>query len=187
MASISLGELQDWLDSGLDRTVASVAMFDKMGASLLASVRQGIQSEKAPDGTPWAQLKAATVRRRGSAHPILRHTNRLYQSITYAHDREHAQVGTNMTYARRHQKGGESKHKAGMRSMYFSLNKKSGKLRLVKKSRSNFVMDARHGDYTVNIPARPYLYNTDKTVPQTWKDPLIKIFLRTLKSAMENR
>lgn len=177
------------LGTGFENATKSVAMFDSMGASLLASVRHNFRAQQAPDGTPWEPLKASTLRRksnkkRGSAAKILRDTNRLYQSLTYQHDSEHAQVGANMKYARIHQHGGVIQRKAGSMPMYFSRNKQDDTLRRVKKGRANLIKQVQRGAYTIPIPARPYLYNADGTVPKAWKDPLVRIFVRSLRAAL---
>lgn len=185
MASISLHQVQALLERGFSNAAKDAGMFNKMGASLLYSVRQNFRAQQAPDGTSWTPLKAATVRRRGSAEPILRRTNRLYQTLTYTHDSEHAQVGANTTYARIHQLGGRIKRKAGSHPMNFSRNNETGAMRLVKGKRANFIMDVDHKAYDIPIPARPYLYNTDGTVPTGWKVPLVRIFVRHLRSALK--
>jgi phage virion morphogenesis protein len=51
------------------------------------------------EGPGWPQLQPATVKRRGSAHPILQVTGGLAASITHGGDRDAAWVGAPKEYA----------------------------------------------------------------------------------------
>lgn len=74
----------------------------EIGAMLLTSTQDRFEKEQAPDGSPWEPLATPVGR------PILRDTVRLYQSLTYAVDRNQVEVGSNVVYARIHQLGGET-------------------------------------------------------------------------------
>lgn len=173
------------LAGGMRRLNARLASIHKdMGSELLVHIRQGFEAEQAPDGTPWQPLAASTVKRRGTAHPILRVKGRLSRLHMQA-NAAGATVGSNLAYARIHQFGGEVQRKAGTVSLYYQMNKRTGGLRMVKKRRANFTMTARHGPYTIRIPARPYLFNEDGSVPETWLQSLQTILQNALHNALK--
>ena len=61
---------------------------------LVASAHTSFERESSPDGTPWAPLSPVTVKRRGSAHPILRVDGDLLRSIIGDWGRDFAEAGT---------------------------------------------------------------------------------------------
>src|SRR5687768_5844860 len=101
-------ELLRWAEAAGDATPAFMGMADDF---LDIEARQ-FASEGGNSGG-WAALAPSTVRRRGSAHPILFESGRLQQSLTGtgAADAvrritsDSLEVGTSVPYARYHQRG----------------------------------------------------------------------------------
>lgn len=70
------------------------------------AAQQAFEDQADPDGgTPWVDLKPATVKRRGEASPILQVRGDLAR-LTSDYGRRYAQVGSNEPYAAIHQFGG---------------------------------------------------------------------------------
>lgn len=63
-----------------------------LAATLEDSVAESFAREGSPKG-PWAPLAKSTVRRRGSARPILQHTGQLRHSVTSDHGPDWALAG----------------------------------------------------------------------------------------------
>lgn len=81
---------------------------DEIGGMLVASVQSRFERAAGPDGAAWPPLSAATLLRRGAGARPLRHTGRLYGSITHRADRRQVEVGSNVIYAAIHQLGGQA-------------------------------------------------------------------------------
>lgn len=108
------GDVQ--LSRDLDRWASAVEdpgpAFEAMADDFLEIEARQFASEGGNSGG-WAPLAPSTVRRRGSAHPILFQTGRLQQSLTSAGARDSVrrvtadslEVGTSVPYARFHQQG----------------------------------------------------------------------------------
>jgi phage virion morphogenesis protein len=65
-----------------------------------------VEENFAEEGRPqWAPLSPVTVRRRGSAHPILQVSGSLAASVVAESDASSATVGSNKVYARVQQEG----------------------------------------------------------------------------------
>lgn len=69
------------------------------------------------EGPGWPQLRPATVKRRGSAHPILQASGGLAASITHGATKDSAWVGTSKKYAAIHQFGGTGNMAPGPRAI----------------------------------------------------------------------
>lgn len=157
----------------------------EMSTTLLTLVQHGIQQEQSPDGTPWEPLKPATVKQRGSAHPILRRSGDLYRSLQPGETSNSAFVGTNWPYARIHQFGGVIKRQARTTTLYFKQYR-DGTVgnRFVRRSQSNFSQSASVGAHEIVMPARPYLFTADGRTPESWQKRMTSIVLRHLKGAV---
>ncbi len=130
----------------------------RLGEYLQASVQGRFKTQTAPDGTPWAPLKSATVKRKKyNADKILTLRGYLRGSIRWQPlDERTVQVGTNMEYAAIHQFGGEVQHPARQATVrYRSV---AGRVlfagRKHKRATEKQVTIPAH---TVNMPARPFL------------------------------
>lgn len=149
-----------------------------IGGYLVSATHQRFISETGPDGKPWRPLRPATLRKRrrgrgNSGTPaILRDQGHLYQSITYQLSGDEIVVGSNLEYARIHQFGGTIKRQGGRRTATFrTANKGAGKdgagsrLRFASKRskyKRKFEKSFEVPDYTITIPARPYLGLNDE-------------------------
>lgn len=76
-------------------------IMEDIGAGLGNLTEDAFQAE----GPGWPQLRPATVKKRGSAHPILQVDGQLAASITHGGDRNSAWVGASKVYAAVHQFG----------------------------------------------------------------------------------
>ena len=70
-------------------------IMEDIGAALGNLTEDAFQAE----GPGWPQLKQSTVKKRGSAHPILQDDRLLAGSITHGGDRNSAWVGASKIYA----------------------------------------------------------------------------------------
>ncbi len=156
----------------------------EMSVTLLTLIQQGIQREQSPDGTPWESLKPATVKQRGSAHPILRRRGYLYRSLTPGTTANSAFVGTNWPYAAAHQFGARIKRTGGTATLYFRQDKR-GRVgnRFVKRRLSNVTRQAHVGPYEIVIPARAFLFTEAGRVPAPWQERCRNIVLRHLEAS----
>jgi len=87
---------------GGDMTPVSRAL-----AGVLADIpERAFMNQADPEtGEPWAPLSPTTVKRRGSATPILQVTGILASSFQAEHGPDYARVTTNVPYAPTHQGG----------------------------------------------------------------------------------
>lgn len=79
--------------------------FTKIGRDLVKETLRRMDDERTPDGHVWQALAPATVKRRGSAHPILEVSRALKGSISFVASNDGLAVGTNIIYGPTHQLG----------------------------------------------------------------------------------
>lgn len=127
------------------------------------------QTEQAffDEGPGWSQLAPSTVKRRGTAHPILQDSNALVRSISSESSAERAVVGANTPYAAIHQFGGTIKRKGQSGTVRLRTDSQGGLLRQAEHQNLAVFAKANHkryversyqsADYEINIPARPFL------------------------------
>lgn len=136
--------------------------YEDVGNLLVASVGRRFRAQRAPDGTPWAPLKPATIKarkKRGRAKiAILRETGRMAGSVNYQATNDEARIGSPDERAALHQLGGTIDMPARSAKVY-RRKLKNGTVgrRFVKKSKANHVTDAKIGAHRITIPARPFL------------------------------
>lgn len=143
-----------------------------LGAEYQLLVQEGFEAEKSPAGAPWQPLAPATVRRRKSAHPILRVSGRLARTHVKA-SAEGAVVGSNLVYAAIHQYGGEIQRKEGQIKLHFRKLRKGprkGRTLFARPDKAEYGMAARA--HVIRIPARPWLFEADGSVPAPWMQRL---------------
>lgn len=138
---------------------------------LMASIANEllVQTERAFDdeGPGWPQLKPSTVKRRGSAHPILEVSNALALSVTPNSGENYALISSNKDYAAIHQFGGTIKRKGKAGSVRLQTDAKGNLLRqrkhknlavFAKQDHEHYTERNYQGkDYSIEIPARPFL------------------------------
>lgn len=145
-------------------------------------VQEGFEREASPAGTPWQQLAPATVRRRKSAHPILRVSGRLARTHVKA-SADCAIVGSNLVYAAIHQYGGEIKRKDGQIKLHFRKVRRGplkGRALFARPDRADYGMAARA--HVIRIPARPWLFEADGTIPAAWMQRLETCLIKSLEA-----
>lgn len=128
----------------------------QIGAALETSARGRItETNIGPDGVAWPPSERAT--REGNQ--TLEETGRLRDSIEAQVSGDELVVGSNVTYARIHQLGGERKVAARRQDLFFSFDFGADQFRpgFRSKGRSNFARTVDIGAHTVTMPARPYL------------------------------
>ena len=174
--TITCGKTTATLASGMQRFVGRLAQVHAvLGQEYQLLVQQGFEAERSPSGTPWQELATATVKKRGSSHPILRVSGRLARTHLRA-NAQAAVVGSNLAYAAIHQFGGVIQHKGGSVKLHFKKFKRGprkGKVRFSKAGKASYGMQASVAPYSVRIPARPWLFSPDGSVPEAWKQKLL--------------
>ena len=128
------------LQAGRDLTPAMRAV----GEHLLNTTRERFRDEEAPDGTPWAELSAVTLKRkRRNVDKILTERGYLSGTIAYRIGGDFVEIGSSRVYASTHQFGAAKGEFGGVRT---SLPGRS------------FFTPIPWGD----IPARPFLGVSDE-------------------------
>lgn len=156
-----------------------------LGQEYQLLVQQAFEAEQSPAGRSWQALAPATVKKRGSGHPILRVSGRLARAHLRA-DATQAVVGSNLPYAAIHQYGGEIKRKGGTLQLHFKKFKRGprkGKILFSKAGKATYGMKAQTGPYSIHIPARPWLFNPDGSIPSAWQERLTAIVTKYLGDA----
>ena len=156
------------LSAGLSRFEAKKPhIYREIGQSLLVSIRQGFEVERSPDGEAWEPLKPATVRqRKGDAHP---------DSVI---------VGTNLVYAAVHQFGAVINRAAGATKLHFrriSRGKNKGQVRFAKANDKRAKFGMATAAHVIRIPARPYLFQRDGDIPDSWKAAIVGIVMKHME------
>lgn len=130
----------------------------RLGEYLQDSTKDRFKSQTAPDGTPWAPLKRATVKRKKyNPDKILTLRGYLRGGIRWqALDDNSVQVGSNLEYAAIHQDGGDVQQPARQATVrYRSV---AGRVlfagRKHKRATEKQVTIPAH---TIHMPARPFL------------------------------
>lgn len=153
-----------------------------LGAEYQLLVQEGFEAEKSPAGAPWQPLAPATVRRRKSAHPILRVKGRLARTHVRA-SADCAVVGSNLVYAAIHQYGGEIRREGGKIKLHFKKFKRGprkGRTLLARQDKADYGMAARA--HVIRIPARPWLFEADGSIPTPWMQRLETCLINFLEA-----
>ena len=158
----------------------------ELGQEYQLLVQQGFEAEQSPAGAPWQALAPATVKKRArkgrGAHPILRISGRLARTHLRANAQE-AVVGSNLPYAAVHQYGGEIKRKGGTLKLHFrkfQRGPRRGKTLFSRAGKATYGMRAAVGPYSIRIPARPWLFDPDGSIPPAWEQRLTAIVVKHL-------
>lgn len=153
-------------DSPILRILKSLSDFEERKADLFdtvgSTVVEGIRSRwKGGEGLEGKWPLSIRVMRKGGT--TLRDTSRLMDSVTYNVLPDGVEIGTDVVYGAIHHFGGEIKHEARSRTLFFRQNQRTGQVgnRFVRKSRSNFAQESMGRAYSVNVPRRPWLGITE--------------------------
>ena len=147
----------------LDRMSRPRPFYEAAGDLLQASTFDRFDTETAPDGTPWAPLKPATIRARlsrgRSQIMILREQGRLRGSIFRRIDDEGAIIGSEVPYAAIHQFGGtiDMSARAGTIFRRRFADGSLGRRFAKRENKTSVGTEVAIGAYRITIPARPFL------------------------------
>lgn len=149
----------DQVKTYLHRLLARLTDTAPLMAGVSQEMLRQVEYRFEVEGPGWPQLKPATVKRRGSAHPILQVIGALARSFTGDSGKDFAEAGTNDIRAPIHQFGGTIQIPARSQQAYFHQNKKTGEVgnRFVKKHKSNFAQRVTLPAYEITMPARPMI------------------------------
>lgn len=79
-----------------------------IGELLLRSTRERFDTERSPEGVPWAPLSEATKRRkRHNRDKVLTERGYLRGGLNFRHGRDYVEIGSDRIYASTHQFGAE--------------------------------------------------------------------------------
>ncbi len=139
------------------------AVFDEIGAMLVATVARRFETGTGPDGKKWPPSKRAG---RDGGQTLVK-SGRLGSSVTHRVDATGVDVGTNVIYAAIHQFGGTIKQKARRQTLAFRRVKTasgayvmrfaSRKSTRARKAGTVRVAFAEIGAREIAMPARPFL------------------------------
>lgn len=133
--SLNWGGFDKALGKAAHKLGDTQALMESVGDALVSGTLKRFDAEEDPTGKKWKPSARASA----EGGKTLTDTALLRRSIDYAATPEKVMVGSNLPYARIHQKGGTVKPKKGK---YLKFKGLDGKDAFVKE---------------VTIPARPYL------------------------------
>ena len=123
------------------------------------------------EGPGWPALAPGTVKRRGSANPILQVTGALARSITPESGPTFAAIATVVPYAAIHQFGGQIRQGAQSRATRFAAgedgqlakpNLRGRGLKFARRDEPAIARFVARPEYTIDMPARPFLPIEDR-------------------------
>ena len=137
---------------GLDKALGKAAhalgntqaLMESVGEALISGTLKRFDDEEDPDGNKWEPSRRAT----DDGGQTLTDTGRLRRSVDYAATPGKVMVGSNLKYARIHQKGGTI------------TPKKAKKLVFTGRDGKKVAVDK------VTLPARPYLGISDEDLKE---------------------
>lgn len=133
--SLHWGGLDKALGKATGKLGNTQALMESVGEALVSGTKKRFAAKKDPKGKPWQPSRRALE----EGGETLTDSGRLRRSIDYAATSDKVMVGSNLAYARIHQKGGEIRPKKARKLVFKDSD---GKTVAVDK---------------VTIPARPYL------------------------------
>ncbi|KHS86522.1 phage virion morphogenesis protein [Pectobacterium carotovorum] len=139
------------------------AMLQGMGEKLLELHQQRFAEQKSLDGTPWQSLSARyQKRKRKNADKILTRDGYLRNTLRWQVNANQLLFGTDRVYGAIHQFGGTIQIAARSQQAYYRTKRNSdGKTEVgnqfVSKKKSNFSRWHTLPNYSITIPARPWL------------------------------
>lgn len=140
----------------LPQRLASTTLKGRVIEHQLRSTQQNFDSESDPNGRPWQRLAPSTLKRKKGSR-ILTETTALRKRINGRQTARGVVIGVKLSYAAIHQFGGTIRQPARTQTLNFKVNSRTGESRFAKKSKANFQQQARRGESSIKIPARPYL------------------------------
>lgn len=99
------------LNTMQQRAIRLQPAFKAIGEAMVASTHERFREKESPDGTPWAPLSDATVKRKGHDRILEGESNQLARQIHYATSDDELLWGSSMVYAAMQHFGGrQSQH-----------------------------------------------------------------------------
>ena len=179
---------------------------ERCGIVALRAIDKHFKNQEGPEHQ-WPRLKDSTLARRregakehhGEGRP-LQDTGRLRMSSTHRGadgniwriDRRFLDVGTNLVYARIHNRGGDIQRAAGTvhhrLDEHGNLSRQPGhpNLAVFARKSETHVRETPHAAYVIHIPARPFVWlsqvDSDKMLRifGDWADDKLKEFWRNI-------
>lgn len=139
------------------------AMLQDMGERLLELHQQRFTEQKSPDGTAWQSLSSRyQKRKRRNADKILTRDGYLRNTLRWQVNANELLFGTDRVYGAIHQFGGTIQIAARSQQAYYRTKRnRDGKTEVgnqfVSKKKSNFSQWHTLPNYSITIPARPWL------------------------------
>ncbi len=169
--------VREQLDQMAGRVEDASEAMRRISEDLIASIHLNFLQEGRP---PWTPLAKSTVRKRGSAHPILRGPGaRMFNSITPSFDADSATAGSNVIYAAIQNFGGaieraahsivDLRHRVDAKGNLVRQLGKDGKPtgRAVFAKAGHKRVRSTHATvdaYSITIPARQFMVVPDSDV-----------------------
>ncbi|WP_113632169.1 phage virion morphogenesis protein [Pectobacterium peruviense] len=138
-------------------------MLQGMGERLLELHQQRFTEQKAPDGTAWQSLSSRyQKRKRKNTDKILTRDGYLRNTLRWQVNANELLFGTDRVYGAIHQFGGTIQIAARSQQAYYRTKRnRDGKTEVgnqfVSKKKSNFSQWHTLPNYSITIPARPWL------------------------------
>jgi len=152
--SVNASDALDQLAGYLQRIEHPRGMYERIGASLVASTQHRFETGIGPDGSPWPP--SLRVLAHGGKTLVL--SGRLMRSQTFIASDQGVEVGSNAVYAAIHQFGGIIRQAAREAVLHFKHNARTGRTRFAKaNSKANYAKKVEIGARTITMPARPFL------------------------------
>jgi len=164
---------------------------DLCGKYMFAETMRQFKTAGARSGNPWPPLSPQTIRgRRKKSRAILQDTGRLRDSVTtrkgvYELTPKYLRMGSNLAYARIHQKGGTihrisragsailTRSRKTPSGLSFTSRKRMLRLTSGRMKQFRYVSWSGGKSFTIGIPARPFLVVTKQDEEQ-----FVRIFER---------
>lgn len=130
-------------------------LMDMIGSALINGARTRIaETNVDPDGVPWPKSFRVLS---GQGGKTLYDQGNLLASITEEPEPREVTVGSALIYAGVHQAGGTINVPGRSAKIYRRRDEAGLGRRFVRKSEANEVTDVTIADYSIEMPARPYL------------------------------
>jgi len=104
----NFGEVNELFEEVLNHVADKEQLLREVGEALLFNIDKRFETETDPDGKKWRPLSPFTIamkQQQGRIQKILQSTGRLRGSFEYRISNEKLIIGTNVSYARKHQFG----------------------------------------------------------------------------------
>ncbi len=125
-----------------------------IGEIARTSIVKNFESEGRP--IPWTKSRRALK----EGGRTLTKSTRLSKSIVPDPHRDYVDIGTNVTYARIHNQGGEIRHPARERVLHFAPKdgrRKNSPIQFARSRQAKFGMKVAGKAYTIKMPKREFM------------------------------